>query len=58
VIRTMRNATRCSAVSQVSARQYSDEDIVWLTERVRYYLRKGIQTVYAIDRAKADFRKR
>lgn len=36
---------------------YSDEDIAWMSERVRYYIRKGLQTVCAIDRAKADFRK-
>jgi hypothetical protein len=42
----------------VSARQYSDDDIAWLTDRVRYYIRKGFLTVYALDRAVTDFRKR
>lgn len=39
-------------------KKFSDDDITWMTERVRYYIRKGIHTIYAIDRAKADFRKR
>lgn len=38
-------------------KQFSDEDIKWMSERVRYYIRKGIQTVCAIDRAVADLRK-
>lgn len=36
---------------------YSDKDIDWMSERVRHYVRQGSQVVYAIDRAKTDFRK-
>jgi hypothetical protein len=39
-------------------RQYTDDDVEWISERVRYYIRKGFQAVYAIDRAKTDFQKR
>jgi hypothetical protein len=38
-------------------REYTDKEINWMSERVRFYIRQGNQAIYAIERAKADFRK-
>ena len=38
-------------------RQFSDDDVDKISERVRYYIRKGFQAVYAIERAVTDFKK-
>jgi len=46
-----------AAAPSLWKRDYTDEEIEWMSERVRYYIRKGIQTVYALDRAKADLQK-
>lgn len=41
----------------MSVRIFSDADIDWCTERVRYYIRRGNLAVYALERAVADFRR-
>jgi hypothetical protein len=37
--------------------QWSDQDVAWCSERVRYYIRRGHLVVYALERAVADFRR-
>lgn len=37
--------------------QFSDRDIDWMSERVRFYIRRGSFAAYAIEHAVDDFRK-
>jgi hypothetical protein len=40
-----------------SATNFSDKDVDWMSERVRFYIRRGSLAVYAIEHAVVDFRK-